>query len=579
MRKGAVLSADGETATGTTCSMASAADSPDLISGGKRRRRQRPAAMVATAIVFAAAIVLVVSCSVLATTSRHQRAMTVWRWKRRLQLKARMLLRRGSTLKRTSTNHRQLQGPRPWYETGSPGYDSIRGYPCYRTVEGTFATMDDMVEQYPNLAQVSTIGQSYLGEDIRVLKLTNSESPIPDRRRGKMVALFGVHSRELGPPELGVRFAEWLLDGFDKDADRTWVLDYNVIHLLLIANPDGRMITEDNPEAYHRKNGNDKNNNGRRCSGEFRQSGVDLNRNYAFMWGLDDGSSSNPCDETYRGPRPQSEPETRAIVKLGRKVFPRGQRRKRAESKYFRPLVSRSKGIFVDVHSFGNLLVFPWSWTRNERVPGANWDAYQQLTGKLSNYNGYDPSASGLSTFMYETSGDSVDYFHGKVGVASVLFEIGDAFLQDCDTFDSTIVGDNIPALFYAAKVSRNPLKTPGGIDVKKVTFDSSGQTLFVTIEMEGPNVFSLVADEIMLFIDSHPYDRPTPKYELMSPTIPSRAAGRVDTTNLAAGRHTACIQVKDRQSVAGAVTCAYFDVRPTANKEASHRHSQRFVN
>ena len=104
-RKRAASSADGETDT----SMASAADSPDLISGGKRRRRQRPA-MVATAIVFAAAIALVVSCSVLATTSRHQRAMTLWRWKRRLQLKARMLLRRASTLKDTS--HRPTPTPR-----------------------------------------------------------------------------------------------------------------------------------------------------------------------------------------------------------------------------------------------------------------------------------------------------------------------------------------------------------------------------------------------------------------------------------------------------------------------------------
>jgi hypothetical protein len=179
---------------------------------------------------------------------------------------------------------------------------------------------------------------------------------------------------------------------------------------------------------------------------------------------------------------------------------------------------------------------------------------------------------------MYEVSGGSVDYFHGKIGVASVLFEIGDDFLQDCDTFDRTIVGDNILALFYAAKVSRRPLKTPGGIDVTKVTFDSSGQTLFITIEMEGPNVFRIVADEIMLFIDSHPYDRPAPQYELMSPTIPSRAAARVDTTDLAAGRHTACIQVKDRQSVTGAVTCAYFNVRSTTNNEVSHQHRQHFV-
>ena len=523
--------------------------------------------MIATAVVLvsATAVILVVSCGDLVASSHHQRVMTLWRWRRRVQLKARKLRQRarGTLADIVTDQQRQLQGQTPWYEMGSPWYDSIRGYPCYRTVKGTFATMDDMVKKYPSLVEVKTIGQSYRGEDLRVLKITNSQSSIPVRRRGKMLALFGLHSRELGPPELGARFAEWLLEGFDSDADRTWVLDYNVIHLLLIANPDGRLITEDNPESYHRKNGNDSNNNGRRCGGPYSDSGVDLNRNFGFKWGLDDGSSNNPCDETYRGPKPHSEPETKAIARYAKQVFPKGQRRKRAESKYFRPLVRRSRGIFVDVHSYGELLVYPWGWTRSERVPGMNWGAYRDLTAKLANYNGYEPSASGLNTFMYEVSGDSVDYFHGKVGVPSILFEIGDDFLQDCDRFDRNIVGDNISALFYAAKVARQPFKIPGGIDIKKITFDSSGDTLFITIEMEGTNVFRVVADEIRLYVDSHPYNTPAPSYyELLSPTIPARAATRVDTTNLAEGRHTACIQVRDRQMVLGAVTCAYFNVR-----------------
>jgi len=42
--------------------------------------------------------------------------------------------------------------------------------------------------------------------------------------------------------------------------------------------------------------------------------GVDLNRNYDYGWDMNQqGSSTKPCDEDYRGKAPFSEPETKAI--------------------------------------------------------------------------------------------------------------------------------------------------------------------------------------------------------------------------------------------------------------------------
>ena len=42
--------------------------------------------------------------------------------------------------------------------------------------------------------------------------------------------------------------------------------------------------------------------------------GVDLNRNFGYMWGYDDeGSSPDPYSETYRGASAFSEPETQAL--------------------------------------------------------------------------------------------------------------------------------------------------------------------------------------------------------------------------------------------------------------------------
>ena len=500
----------------------------------------------------------------------HEQAVQLWRWKRSLQLKIRKLRRRlvtgtrGGRTKAEGSNAIQRKLQTPSYQKVSPRYESIDDFPCYRTVAGTFATMDDMAEKHPKLTAIKVIGQSHEGRDLRVMVLTNQESDIPAKRKGKIFMTFGMHAREMAPVELGTRFMEYMLDNYEDDADVNWVLNYNVIHLLPIANPDGRVISENNPYSYQRKNGNESNN--RQACGQNGQSGVDLNRNFGFFWGRDDGSSNDPCDETYRGPRPASEPETQAIIKYTKKVFPKRQWRKGAERKYARPLVERrTRGVYVDVHAFGQLLATPWAFTRNERVP--NWGAYKRFVGKLSNFNGYEHSTSTLSSFMYEASGVAADFMHGKAGVASVLFEIGDEFLQDCTTFDNDIVEDNLSALFYAAKVSRKPFQTTAGIDVKKISLSNggivpAGQTLYVDIDMEGKNIFSTPSKDIRLYLDAHPYDGPPPEAILMSRTLPGRASARIETTGLDKGRHKVCIEVTDRKMRKGAVTCEFFQVR-----------------
>jgi len=62
-----------------------------------------------------------------------------------------------------------------------------------------------------------------------------------------------------------------------------------------------------------RKNLRDNNGDGQTQVGD----GVDPNRNFPNHWGYDEeGSSSLPDSEAYRGPAPASEPETRALEGL-----------------------------------------------------------------------------------------------------------------------------------------------------------------------------------------------------------------------------------------------------------------------
>jgi carboxypeptidase T len=72
--------------------------------------------------------------------------------------------------------------------------------------------------------------------------------------------------------------------------------------------------------------------------------GVDPNRNYGYLWGTLDVSTSShvPSDETYVGPHAFSEPETRAM----------------------RDLIAgeRFRGV-ITYHSFSQLILYPWGYT------------------------------------------------------------------------------------------------------------------------------------------------------------------------------------------------------------------------
>ena len=161
---------------------------------------------------------------------------------------------------------------------------TIVGFPCYRTVEETYASARAIVSQHPTLATWTAAGKSWKkvqnaaeGYDLFVLRLTNSANA------GTKPALFittAVHAREYTTAELGLRFAEYLADSYETDADVRWLLDHQEVHIMLHGNPDGRKRAE--AGLLWRKN-----HNTNHCPPppSNKQSGIDLNRNFDFKWG------------------------------------------------------------------------------------------------------------------------------------------------------------------------------------------------------------------------------------------------------------------------------------------------------
>jgi murein tripeptide amidase MpaA len=173
--------------------------------------------------------------------------------------------------------------------------------------------------------------------------------------------IHGVHARERGGPEIAIAFAADLLYAYDRGQGlryggkdfpasqiRSIVEQLNVFVVPLV-NPDGLHHITQNPGAFMWR----KNRNPASSGGAANCIGVDINRNYPFLWNFPkhfapaaEPASTNPCIETYIGTAPASEPETRNV----RWLFDRYG------------IISR----FMDVHSWRQVVLHSWGNDENQ---------------------------------------------------------------------------------------------------------------------------------------------------------------------------------------------------------------------
>jgi carboxypeptidase T len=255
------------------------------------------------------------------------------------------------------------------------GIQAIPGYACYETVEETYAAAQGFTASHPQLAQWLPVGSSWQktvnqgGYDIGVLKLTQQGTTgLDGQPKPKLFIQSAMHAREYTTAPLSLAFARWLLEGYGTNADATWLLDHHEVHLMLHVNPDGRKRAEAGLSWR-------KNTNTAYCGPTSNSRGADLNRNFSFGWNSTNGqgSSGNTCSLTYRGPAPSSEPETRAVEAYVRSLWP--DRRGPLPTD---PAPADTSGIHIDLHSFSELVLWPWG---NTATPAPNGAARPRWAG------------------------------------------------------------------------------------------------------------------------------------------------------------------------------------------------------
>jgi murein tripeptide amidase MpaA len=222
-------------------------------------------------------------------------------------------------------------------------------------------------------------------------------------RRG-FLAIGGLHAREFMNPDAIVELACDLVFAYLNGTgitygSRSWsatdiktMVETLDIWFIPCANPDGRDYAMYVDDMWRM---NRRTNTGSSCRG------VDVNRNFDITWGtITSATSCNVCaaDQTYCGPAAFSEPESRNIRDF---------------------LNAHRVDVFVDVHSYSELILYPWGHAVVQTTnPAQNFSTLASGTCAPLNpptYKEYIPAAD-LTRFrtVAQRVADSVHAVRGR---------------------------------------------------------------------------------------------------------------------------------------------------------------------
>jgi hypothetical protein len=229
-----------------------------------------------------------------------------------------------------------------------------------------------------------------------------------------------------------------LLQNYGLDADSTWILDYLSIHLILLANPDGRLMAESQAQT-----GLDitwqNNTNFDYC--EADDVGVRLMLNFPFAWQETDPSTS--CDTLYPGPSAGSEPETQAITEFLEQLA-----------------LSEEPILLINLDAGENEIRMPYLYDFSVENP------YQEELFMLAKKITYGSASSPDPNQLSDTSpvnGTLIDHAFGQLNIPSLDFKMGPDVVSYCWYYEQELRDQNIQALLRAAKATIKPYVLPFG--------------------------------------------------------------------------------------------------------------------
>lgn len=178
-----------------------------------------------------------------------------------------------------------------------------------------------------------------------------------------LIIISGAHAREWGGPDICVNFAADLLEAYTVGSGLTYggtaytaaqiksIVERVSVIVFPDINPDGRNYSQTSYAMWR------KNRNPASSGGQANKIGVDVNRNYDFLWdfntafapGAQSGgtlASTSPSSDLFHGTAAFSEPESKNVRWLFDQ-FP-------------------GAGWFIDIHSYGGDILHSWGDDTNQ---------------------------------------------------------------------------------------------------------------------------------------------------------------------------------------------------------------------
>ncbi|XP_030572743.1 carboxypeptidase B [Drosophila novamexicana] len=271
--------------------------------------------------------------------------------------------------------------------------------------------LEYIVHRYSNFVKLYTLGITHEKREVRAVEINwmnadnvelssvmrmqaakNAEQHKNSGAKGPMV-LSGDKNRNIIFIEAGTHAREWitvstslnciyqLTERYTRNIELLRNLRFIIVPLV---NPDGY-------EYSRTKNRNWRKN--RRPHKASKIVGTDCNRNYDIFW---ECGPTKTHRNTYKGERPFSEPETRAMRNILDSLAP-------------------NLLFFLSLHSYGQSIMYPWGYCREAPY---YWRELHTLatTGRtaIKSYNGREYRTGSISCLTKRTiAGSVVDYVYG----------------------------------------------------------------------------------------------------------------------------------------------------------------------
>uniref|UniRef100_A0A3Q3WGA6 Carboxypeptidase B n=1 Tax=Mola mola TaxID=94237 RepID=A0A3Q3WGA6_MOLML len=251
-------------------------------------------------------------------------------------------------------------------------------YTKYNTWDDIQSWISSISSSDSDLISKQVIGNTYEGRPMTVLKLgkkSNSAKP----------AIFmdcGIHAREWISPAFCQWFVNEALSTYGSDSQMTSLLSQMDVYVLPVFNIDGYDYTHKSNRMW-RKTRSRK--SGSHCTG------ADPNRNFNAGW-CTLGASSNPCSDTFCGYTPESEIEVENVANFIRRN-------------------KDSIKAYITIHSYSQLLLFPYSYTYNLAADHSElMKVAQGASAALRSLYGTRYTSGPGATTIYPAAGGSDDW-------------------------------------------------------------------------------------------------------------------------------------------------------------------------